>query len=239
MADRDVAAAVETGGVTFDLAARPIRDLNALLHTVTPGISEVTVLNPAGRHSVAVGIDAELDVSIDGHVGYYCAAMNQRATVRVGGNAGVGLAENMMSGEVLLDGDASQAAGATARGGRLVIRGNAAARCAISLKGADVVVGGSIGHAGAFMAQTGRLVVLGDAGPGLGDSIYEAEIFVRGAATDLGADCRRAELTDESVAELGKLLAEAGFADADPADFSRYESARELYNFDVDNAGLY
>ena len=32
-----------------------------------------------------------------GHVGYYCAGMNKRATVRVRGNAGVGLAEDMIS----------------------------------------------------------------------------------------------------------------------------------------------
>ncbi len=56
--------------------------------------------------------------------------MNQHATVRVHGNAGVGLAENMMSGRVVVDGDASQAAGATARGGLLVVHGNASARCA-------------------------------------------------------------------------------------------------------------
>ena len=44
------------------------------------------------------GIDAEIEVDVDGHVGYYCAGMNKRATVRVHGNAGVGLAENIMSG---------------------------------------------------------------------------------------------------------------------------------------------
>jgi len=33
-------------------------------------------------------------------------------------------------------------------------------------------------------------------------------------------------------------LNEAGI-DADPADFNRYGSARNLYNFDVDNAAAY
>jgi len=56
--------------------------------------------------------------------------MNKDAQVRINGNAGVGLAENMMSGVVRLAGDASQAAGATGRGGLLVIEGNASARAA-------------------------------------------------------------------------------------------------------------
>ena len=39
------------------------------------------------------------------------------AAVRVHGNAGVGLAENIMSGTVVVDGAASRSAGATGHGG--------------------------------------------------------------------------------------------------------------------------
>ena len=55
-------------------------------------------VNPGGRHAIAVGLDADCEVEIEGHVGYYCAGMNKHATVRVRGNCGVGVAENMMSG---------------------------------------------------------------------------------------------------------------------------------------------
>ncbi len=72
--------------------------------------------------------------------------MNKQATVIVHGNAGQGVAENMMSGQVHVKGDASQAAGATGCGGLLVIDGNASARCGISMKGIDIVVKGSVGH---------------------------------------------------------------------------------------------
>jgi glutamate synthase domain-containing protein 3 len=164
--------------------------------------------------------------------------MNQQATVRVHGNVGVGVAENMMSGRVIVGGFASQSAGATAHGGLLVIHGDASARCGISLKGADIVVGGSVGHMSAFMAQTGTLVVCGDAGEALGDSLYEARLFVRGAVASLGADCIEKEMRDEHRAHLAALLAAAEI-DADPADFRRYGSARQLYNFTVDNVGAY
>jgi hypothetical protein len=42
----------------------------------------------------------------------------------------------------------------------------------------------------------------------------------------------------EHIAFLTEILAEAGL-DADPNEFTRYGSARKLYNFDVDNAGAY
>ena len=117
--------------------------------------------------------------------------MNKLATVRVHGNASTGIAENMMSGRVVVDGNVSQSAGATGRGGLLVVRGNASSRCGISMKGIDIVVGGSVGHMSAFMAQTGCLVVCGDAGEALGDSIYEARLYVRGSVDEPRRRLRR------------------------------------------------
>ncbi|RJY19715.1 protein glxC, partial [Pseudomonas syringae pv. actinidiae] len=156
----------------------------------------------------------------------------------VHGNVGVGCAENMMSGAVRVKGSASQAAGATAHGGLLVIEGDAGARCGISMKGIDIVVGGSIGHMSCFMGQAGRLVVCGDAGDALGDSLYETRIYVKGKVESLGSDCIAKEMRDEHLHELQELLNRAGFNE-NAADFKRYGSARQLYNFKVDNASAY
>jgi glutamate synthase domain-containing protein 3 len=223
--------------VTFDLLSTTVRVVNETLQSVqAPKRSVIT--SPQGAHALACGLDKDINVTIEGHVGYYCAGMNQQATVAIKGNAGVGVAENMMSGTVHVSGDASQSAGATAHGGLLVIEGNAAARCGISMKGVDIVVGGDIGHMSAFMGQAGRLVVCGDAGEALGDSLYEARIYVRGTVASLGADCIKKEMRDEHLTELAELLSTAGI-EADPADFTRYGSARQLYNFHVDNAAAY
>lgn len=225
-----------------DLARTPKRELNAQLHALAADTNETIwrVENPQGQHAIAAGLDVPVTVEIAGHAGYYCAGMNQQATVIVEGNAGVGVAENMMSGKVHVKGDASQSAGATAHGGLLVIDGDASARCGISMKGVDIVVKGSIGPMSAFMAQSGNLVVLGDAGDALGDSIYEARLFVRGEVKSLGADCVEKEMRDEHRAELTRLLDAAGLSAAvKPDEFKRYGSARNLYNFHVDNAAAY
>jgi glutamate synthase domain-containing protein 3 len=227
---------------TVDLEQTVLRELNAALHRLSPDTNEThwRVLNPRGRHAIAVGIDAPIAVEIDGHVGYYCAGMNKQATLVINGNAGQGVAENMMSGRVHVKGDASQAAGATGCGGLLVVDGNASARCGISMKGIDIVVKGSVGHLSAFMAQAGNLVVLGDAGDALGDSIYEAELFVRGAVKSLGADCIEKPIEDAHKAELHRLLDSAGLnGSIDVGAFRRYGSARQLYHFHIDNVGAY
>jgi glutamate synthase domain-containing protein 3 len=235
------AAEVEAAVEVVDLAETPLRELNQRLHDLarTPGPRHWRVLNPNGAHAVACGLDADVEVEIDGHVGYYCAGMNKRASVRVHGNASTGLAENMMSGTVVIEGNVSQSAGATGHGGLLVVHGDASARCGISMKGIDIVVRGSVGHLSGFMAQTGRLVVCGDAGEALGDSIYEARLYVRGAVAGLGADCVEKELREEHRAELAELLGRAGIDAVDPGEFRRYGSARQLYTFKVDNASAY
>lgn len=225
-----------------DLAETSRRELNARLHALAPETNETLwrIENPEGQHALAVGLDAPVTVEIAGHVGYYCAGMNQQAVVIVEGNAGVGVAENMMSGKVHVKGDASQSAGATAHGGLLVIDGNASARCGISMKGINIVVKGSIGPMSAFMAQSGALVVLGDAGEALGDSIYEAKLYVRGEVKSLGADCVQKELGEEQRAELRALLDAAGLNGEVAIDeFKHFGSGRTLYNFHVDNAAAY
>lgn len=232
--------ATEQSVEVVDLESTSIRELNQRLHDLVQdqGPRAWRILNPGGAHALACGLDADVEVEIQGHVGYYCAGMNKRATVRVHGNASTGIAENLMSGRVEVDGNVSQSAGATGRGGLLVVRGNASSRCGISMKGIDIVVGGDVGHMSAFMAQRGTLVVCGDAGDALGDSIYEARIYVRGKVAGLGADCVEKELRDEHVQQLAALL-EAAEVDADPAEFRRYGSARQLYTFKIDNAGAY
>jgi len=224
-----------------DLATSELRELNAALHRLDPdAIGHWRILNPKGRHAIAAGVNSDVTIEVQGHVGYYCAGMNQRASIVIDGNAGTGVAENMMSGYVHVRGDASQSAGATAHGGLLVIDGNASARCGISLKGADIVVKGSVGHMSAFMAQQGNLVVLGDAGEALGDSIYEARLFVRGTVKSLGADCIEKPLRDEHRRSLRTLLDRAGLnGEIDVGEFRRYGSARQLYHFHVDHAAAY
>ncbi|MCR9109072.1 protein GlxC [Marivita sp. XM-24bin2] len=222
---------------TYDLDASGLRGLNAALHAQAKDTNQTTweIVNPKGSHAVAVGLDAPIEVTVKGSTGYYTAGMNKQATVNVQGSAGPGVAENMMSGTVIIEGDASQYAGATGHGGLLVIKGNASSRCGISMKGIDIVVHGNVGHMSAFMAQSGNLVVCGDAGDALGDSIYEARLFVRGSVKSLGADCVEKEMRPEHLELLRDLLERAG-ADAKPEEFKRYGSARQLYNFKVDNA---
>ena len=52
--------------VTFDLAKQPLRELNQFLHRGLGATKKVRVLNPDGAHNIAAGVDAPVEIEVDG-----------------------------------------------------------------------------------------------------------------------------------------------------------------------------
>lgn len=222
----------------LDLAELSVRDVNKTLRSLPPGAS-VRLLSARGQHNLAVGLDAALEIEIDGPAGYYVGGLGKFAHIRVNGPAGWGAGENLMSGSVVVHGHASQSAAASAHGGLVVVHGNASLRAGISLKGGTLAVAGDVGRYCGFLAQAGTILIGGDAAAGLGDSLYEAVIYVAGRFAELGTDAQVEELTEADVVRVRALCTEAGFTHIDPENVTRIASAKQLYHFDTQHAGSY
>jgi len=181
----------------FDAAELSTRQINSELRRLVYAeeITDVTILNPGAKHSIAVGILARCRILIEGSLGYFGCGLIDGPEIRITGRVGWSAAENMMSGVVVIDKNAGSLAGAAFRGGDLVIRGDVGARTGIDQKGGTIVVGGNAGMMTGFMLQRGRQIICGDVGPGLGDSMYDGAIYVGGKVASLGVDCVEAELT--------------------------------------------
>ena len=69
---------------TFDLEQNDLRTLNATLHAQKTDTNQTAwnIINPRGSHAIAVGLDAPIEVTVNGSTGYYCAGMNQQAKVK-------------------------------------------------------------------------------------------------------------------------------------------------------------
>lgn len=223
--------------VEIDLDRVSVREANATVRALPPG-SAARLINPRGRHNLAVGLSADIDVHIDGPAGYYPGGLGASARVHIHGPAGWGVGENLMSGAVVVHGDASQSAAASAHGGEVVVHGDASLRAGISLKGGTLLVAGETGPFCGFMAQAGTILIAGDAGADLGDSLYEAVIYVGGRITSLGTDAQIEELTEADIARITELVKTHGL-DLDPESVTRVASARQLYHFDTHNSGSY
>ena len=217
--------------VQIDCSSLTTRDINKKLRELSEGC-EVELLNPAGRHNLAVGLQKQIHLTINGHGGYYYGGMNKNAEITINGNAGAAVAENMMSGTVRVKGYASSSAGASGHGGLLVIEKDTSSRCGISLKGTNIVVRGSVGNMCAFMAQAGNILIGGDAGQALGDSLYETVIYLSGQYKSLGADAKENAMTDEDITIIKDLLKRANINDLKPEYFKKILSDKRLYHFD-------
>lgn len=207
------------------------REINAQLAQLPDG-AQVTITEPKGRHSLAVGLQNRIQITVAGNGGYFLGGLGDGPDISVEGHVGWSVAENLMSGTVRVSGNASECAGASSHGGTLIIEGDSSSRTAISLKGGTIAVGGDVGHMSAFMAQAGVLLIGGDAGEALGDSLYEAVIYVGGKIRSLGADAQVEELSIDDVRRVRAIVELAGFDHIDPENVTRVASARQLYHFD-------
>jgi glutamate synthase domain-containing protein 3 len=216
---------------TIDGDRLTVREINAAIRQhVAAGVSELLVLNPGARHNLGVAILSDVKIVFDGPVGYYCGGMGDRARIDVRGSAGWGVAECMLSGEVVVEGSAGNGAAASIRGGTVVVRGDAAARAGIAMKGGHLLIGGDCGYMTGFMMQRGRIVVCGNAGPALADSMYEGEVFVGGEIAELGNDTVVSEASDAEQQEIRRLLGRYDLKG--PERFRKVVSGRKLWNYD-------
>ena len=220
-----------------------VREVNHVLRRLSGG-EVCTVIDPRGRHNIAVGVSEPVRITVAGNAGYFLGGLGgcsdgSGPDVTVEGFVGWSVAENLMGGSVTVLGSASQSAASSARGGIVAIHGNASLRAGISLKGATLAVAGDVGPMSGFMAQAGTILVGGDAGHGLGDSLYEAVIYVAGAIASLGADAVIEELTEEDVLAVKRLVTATGFDHIGPDRVTKVVSGRTLYHFASHNSGSY
>ena len=218
--------------VLIDAAKRTTRELNRELRSAAGKGAEIRVLNPQGRHNLAVCILQPCRISFDGSVGYYCASMLDGPEVVVRGNAGWGFGEHLMSGSVRLTKNASLAVAASIKGGEVIVEGNAGARAGISMKGGLLVIGGNAGFMTGFIAQKGRIIICGDSDEATGDSMYESLVYVGGKIASVGTDARMTDVSEEEHTWLGETLERLKLKSRNGASWKKVESKKTLYQFD-------
>ena len=208
------------------------RKINAELRWLVyeQGIKDVTILNPSARHSLGVGILQRCRITFEGSLGYFGCGLADGPEIHITGRVGWSLAENMMSGVVVVDKNAGSLTGAALRGGDLVVRGHVGARTGIDQKGGTIIVGGNAGTMTGFMMQRGRQIICGNAGDGLGDSMYDGTIYVAGAVKSLGVDCVPGEWNDADAELINRKFAIYGLGT--PPEFQKFVCGKKLYNYD-------
>jgi glutamate synthase domain-containing protein 3 len=142
--------------VILSCAELSTREINAALAALPDGAS-ARVLEPRGRHNLAVGLSNRVRIDIEGNAGYFIGGLGDGPDVVVHGFTGWSVGENLQAGSVRVMGNVSECAGASSRGGTIVIEGDASSRAGISLKGGTILVGGKVGARRQGAGRTRRL----------------------------------------------------------------------------------
>ncbi|MEJ3657231.1 GXGXG motif-containing protein [Actinomycetes bacterium KLBMP 9759] len=216
----------------FDAAGLTPRQINLETRRLlyTEGVTDLTIHNPGAQHSIAVGLLTRCRITVNGSLGYFGCGLIDGPEIHITGRVGWSVAENMMSGVVVIDKNAGSLTGAALRGGDLVVRGHAGARTGIDQKGGTIVVGGNVGSMTGFMMQRGRQIICGDAGPGLGDSMYDGQLYVGGKVAALGVDCVEAEMTDADHELIDRKF--RIYRMDRPGTFRKFVCGKKLWNYD-------
>ncbi|MCL6451183.1 MAG: hypothetical protein K6T75_07830 [Acetobacteraceae bacterium] len=196
------------------------RDLNRLLRQRAQAGGTVTAERLSGQHCVAVGLDNEATVELEGRAGDYFGALNKAARIRLKGPAGRFAADTMSGGELVIEGDAGAGLGFSLSGGTVVVKGSVAGRAGQMIKRGLILIDGNVGDTSGLYALGGEIVVTGDAGDKTGDWIIAGRMYVGGKIASLGHNATVVPLDADDESRLASYFKAYGIQ-KDPAGFKK------------------
>ncbi len=196
--------------LVIDCRGKEPRDINSVLKTHAPEYDRIVLKNPDAKHYIAAGLTEDVEVIIEGSVGYFVGTMIHGPRIIVQGNAGWYPGDNVTAGEVIIENHAGDGVGQGMYGGTVVVKGNAGSRVGQIMKNGTVIIGGDVEIMTGMYMMGGTIVVLGDAGTYTGESMLRGEIYVLGDVEGLGKNAKRVEPTDEDIDRVWEMISGYG-----------------------------
>ncbi|MBF0209405.1 MAG: alpha-hydroxy-acid oxidizing protein [Desulfamplus sp.] len=207
-----MSATIEPSTSVIDLSVMPIKTANEVIRGYGAAHQDIEIINPDAKHYIAVGLINPVKVSIHGSAGYFCGGLSDGPYIEVKNNVSWGVGDNMLSGTIVVGGNAGAIAGEALRGGNIVIKGNMGSRAGqVMKKGTLCCVGNSSFMAG-YMMYGGRIIILGNSGEKVGENMASGEIYVGGTIQSLGADAVVVEPSDSDLKSIDEFLKNFGIS---------------------------
>lgn len=196
----------------LDLVGKSHREANAMIkECVKGGCKRIKIVNQKSIHYLAAGLTGDVEMAVDGDVGYYVGTMINGPRISISGRAGWYPADNMTSGEIILSGDGGDGAGQGMYDGTLYVKGGTQSRTGQIMKNGTIIVGKDTRFLTGLYMMGGRIIVLGDVGKCAGESIIGGAIYFAGGCESLGKNAKIEEdVGDEEAGELEKTLKKYG-----------------------------
>lgn len=194
----------------LDADVLSVTELNKALREAARKKQPVSVINPAARHLLAVGIENGAEITFEGSIGYFGGGLNTESMLTVNGNAGWFFGDNLMGGKLTVNGNTGSGLGPGMVKGTIAVHGNAGSRTGAVQKGGFILIEGNAGFMTGFTMIGGKIIVLGDIGPQAGHFMWGGEIYCGGRIESIGDGATEVDPSDEDIAEIQALIESNG-----------------------------
>jgi glutamate synthase domain-containing protein 3 len=195
------------------------QQLNMLLRKLSVrGVKTIEIYNVYGQRYIGTGLKGTLDIKIHGIPGNDLGAFMNGQRIFLHGNAQDGCGNTMDDGLIVVYGSVGDIAGYAMRGGKIFVRDDAGFRVGVHMKEYGdkkpvIVIGGKTGDfLGEYMAG-GIILVLNLKGEEhtmkfIGVGMHGGVIYIRGEARYIGKEAKIADINEDDLHLIEKLLKE-------------------------------
>ena len=103
---------------------RSTEEINSAIQDLKKKSSRIKIAGLSGQDSLAVGIEGNVELRLNGNVGKYFGSLNDGSVITLKGNTSSFTGDNMIDGGIIIFGNTGPDAGINMRGGILVIKGS-------------------------------------------------------------------------------------------------------------------
>jgi len=159
-----------------------------------------------GHDSIAVGLAADIHITVDGDAGDFFGALNKGATLVLHGKAGRYLGDSMLSGKIITESEVGKELGHSMHGGVIVVKGDGGNKVGAFMKGGTILIAGNVGDDLGMGMEGGTIIVTGDIGKNAGFGMKGGNIFVGGEMDAVGKHAAILESTPDDKKVLADLF---------------------------------
>ncbi|MEW5760110.1 MAG: hypothetical protein AB1779_05030 [Candidatus Thermoplasmatota archaeon] len=187
-----------------ELKVSTTREINSALRKQMEASKNIKIGGVSGHECIAVGIEKDVKITVNGRVGDFFGALNSGASIILNGNANRYLGDSMLSGEIIVNGEVGNGLGIYMQGGIIILKGDAKNYVGKGLHGGIIIIDGGAGdELGSYMFG-GEIVVTGDCGKEIGKFMSSGTIYVGGSVVSLGRNAKFEKMSNPDVEKIKK-----------------------------------
>ncbi|MFW3146653.1 MAG: hypothetical protein ACMUIE_07565 [Thermoplasmatota archaeon] len=197
------------------------RDINDAIENLLKKSSRIKISGLNGQDSIAVGIQRNVEITVEGNPGCFLGAFNQRAVITLHGNASDYAGDTLLGGGLIILGKAGFGVGTCMNSGIIVVKGNVLGGVGFGMYGGTIIIDGNVeGNIGGGIGS-GTLIISGNLKGGFGAGHGSCEMFIGGKHDPPGTGLKEIPLSNRDVSKLTKYFQHYAIQ-ASPGIFTKY-----------------